>query len=317
MADRSKAPSIPSLVKGTHRKRSIHGRVFSRLSAALPSSSAQVIFCLLGIFKESRVGRYKTEWTAPASERQHNLLRNSAKDMTGINPHLSLFMLALGILPASMALTAAEIRGSVSVQQDDLFSDPRDALREIPVSVALFPAEGQALPPRQLQRAWVEVSGEGIKPLYLALPLGSHVSFRNLDDVHHELFTHSRAQSLILRLEPSGLGREASMVLDTAGDLHWFCRIHARSYARIDVVDTSLVRMLHAGESFEFRDLPPGKWQLRVAAPGAETRIIEAEALTAPPPLRIPLAVKGIASEARSAPQPVAIEHLYPSKPGL
>lgn len=237
--------------------------------------------------------------------------------MTGIDHHFSLTLLALGVLLAGMPLSAAEIRGSVTVQQDGLFSERRDALQAIPVSVALFPAEGQALPPGPPQRQTLEVSGEGIKPLYLALPRGSQVRFRSLDDVYHELFTHSRAQPLSLRLDRSGTGREAAVTLATAGDLHWFCRIHARSYARIDVVDTPLVRMLHAGESFEFRDLPPGRWRLRVAAPGAETRIIEAEALTAPPPLRIPLAVKGIATEARSVPPPVAVEQLYPSQPGL
>lgn len=237
--------------------------------------------------------------------------------MTGTDHFFALTVLALSTCLATMSLSAAEIRGSVTVQQDGLFSERRDALQAIPVSVALYPAEGQAIPQWQPQRQTLEVSGEGIKPLYLALPRGSQVQFRNLDDVHHELFTHSRAQPMSLRLDRSSSGREAALVLQAAGDLHWFCRIHARSYARIDVVDTPLVRMLHAGESFEFRDLPPGKWRLRVAAPGAETRILEAEALTAPPPLRIPLAVKGIASEAHSAPPPVAIEQLYPSQPGL
>lgn len=238
--------------------------------------------------------------------------------MTG-NHHFQplVLVLALGPLLAGTPLGAAEIRGSVSLQQAGLFGDGRTAAQAIPVSVALFPAEGQVLPQGPSRQQVVEVSGDGIDPLYLALPRGTQVRFRNMDDVHHELFSHSRAQPLSLRLDNSGTGRETAVSLDVAGDLHWFCRIHARSYARIDVVDTPLVRMLHAGESFEFRDLPPGKWRLRVAAPGAETRIIEAEALTAPPPLRIPLAVKGIATEARAAPPPVAVEQLYPSRPGL
>jgi hypothetical protein len=237
--------------------------------------------------------------------------------MTGNDHHLALAVLALSTLLSTASVSAAEIRGSVTVQQDGLFSERRDALQAIPVSVALFPAEGQAMPPAQPQRQTLDVSGEGIKPLYLALPRGSQVRFRNLDDVHHELFTHSRAQPLTLRLDRSSSGREAAMVLRVVADLHWFCRIHAQSYARIDVVDTPLVRMLHAGESFEFRDLAPGKWRLRVAAPGAETRILEAEALTAPPPLRSPLAVKGIATEKHGTPPPVAVEQLYPSQPGL
>jgi hypothetical protein len=77
--------------------------------------------------------------------------------------------------------------------------------------------------------------------------------------------------------------------------------------------------MVNAGDSFEFRDLAPGKWRIRVAAPGAETRIVEALALTAPPPVQIQLSVKGFNPEARGAApvQAVAIEQLYPNRPGL
>lgn len=238
--------------------------------------------------------------------------------MTGFNLHPPVFALALGLIMAGQPLGAAEIRGSVAVQQDGLFSERGDAVQAIPVSVALFPAEGQRVPRAASAMQALTLSGSGIQPLYLALPRGSRIRFRNTDDVYHELFTHSRTQALNVHLDRTDAGREAEVELAAAGDLHWFCRIHAKSYARIDVVDTPLVRMLHAGESFEFRDLPPGKWRLRVAAPGAETRIVEAEALTAPPPLQISLAVKGIAPQAGgTAPQPVAIEQLFPNQPGL
>lgn len=235
--------------------------------------------------------------------------------MTGLKYHPPVFALAMAL--AGTPVAAAEIRGSVTVQEGGLFSERGESLRDIPVSVALFPAEGQALPRATAQRQEMTVSGSRIQPLYVALPRGSRLHFRSEDGVHHELFTHSHTQSLGVRLDRTGLGSESDVALERAGDLHWFCRIHAKSYARIDVVDTPLVRMLHAGESFEFRDLPSGKWRLRVAAPGAETRIVEALALTAPPPLQIPLAVKGLAQEARVSVQPVAIEQLFPSRPGL
>lgn len=239
--------------------------------------------------------------------------------MTASNSLLPLFTLALGLLLVGPPLAAAEIRGSVTVLKSGLFSEGGDDLRDIPVSVALFPAEGQAVPRAAPVQQELTLSGNGIQPLYLAVPRGSSLHFRGLDDVHHELFTHSRTQPLSVLLDPAATGREARVALETPGDLHWFCRIHAKSYARVDVVDTPLVRMLHAGESFEFRDLPPGKWRLRVAAPGAETRIVEAVALTAPPPLQIPLTVKGIAPEpgGTMATPSVAIEQLFPSQPGL
>ncbi|MBI5040634.1 MAG: hypothetical protein HZB57_05385 [Gammaproteobacteria bacterium] len=218
-----------------------------------------------------------------------------------------------------MHASAAEVRGVVSVQQAGMFDDRGEVLKTVPVSVALFPAEGQALPRRAAEEHAVTLSGSRMLPLYLAIPRGDRLRFENQDNVYHELFTHSHAQSLELRLDRVGLGRVRGMTLDEADELHWFCRIHAKSYARVDVLDTPLVQMVNAGDSFEFRGLAPGKWRIRVAAPGAETRIVEAQALTAPPPVQIQLAVKGFNQDAPGAApaQAVAIEQLFPNQPGL
>ena len=214
---------------------------------------------------------------------------------------------------------AAEVRGVVSVEQAGMFNDRGEAVRSLPVSVALYPAEGQKLARAAAVEHVITVAGSRIAPLYLAFPRGDRVRFENQDDVYHQLFTHSKTQPIELRLDRSGLGRSAAITLNEVDDLHWFCHIHAKSYARIDALDTPLVRMVSPGDGFEFRDLPAGKWRLRVAAPGAETRIIEAEALTAPPPLQIRLAVKGFNQNMRGAmpPQVVAVEQLFPSQPGF
>ena len=225
-------------------------------------------------------------------------------------------VLAFGSVIMATPTPAAEIRGSVNVKQGGLFGATSAAATDVLVSVALFPAQGQTLPSAPAPAQDLVVSGSTILPLYTALPRGSRLRFRSDDDVHHELFSHSHTRPLDVRLTGSA-SDAAAVVLNEAGDLHWFCRIHAKSYARIDVVDTPLVRTLRAGEVFEFRDLAPGKWRLRVAAPGAETAYIETEAVTAPPPLRVPLAIKGLGQEARNTPSPVAIEQLFPDRPGL
>ncbi|MBI5462993.1 MAG: hypothetical protein HY941_12480 [Gammaproteobacteria bacterium] len=229
-------------------------------------------------------------------------------------PALALAMLAMGTYAS-----AAEVRGVVSVQQAGMFDDHGEMLKSVPVSVALFPAEGQALPRRAVEEHAIALSGSRMLPVYLAIPRGDRVRFENQDNVYHELFTHSHTQALELRLDRTGLDRERTLTLNEADDLHWFCRIHAKSYARVDVLDTPLVHMMNAGDSFEFRNLAPGKWRIRVAAPGAETRTVEALALTAPPPLRIQLAVKGFNQDTPAAApaHAVAIEQLFPNRPGL
>jgi hypothetical protein len=223
----------------------------------------------------------------------------------------------LGML--SMSIPAAEVRGAVSVQQGMLFGASGSVPKDIPVSVALFPGEGQPLPLRGAARHDVRLQNSEIEPLYLAFPRGDRVRFRNQGGVYHELFAHSQGQPIELRLDRAGLGSEGTLTLSDSADLHWFCRIHAKSYARIDVLDTPLVLMVRADEPFEFRNLAPGKWLLRIAAPGADTRILEVQALTAPPPLQVRLTVKGFSHRAGGvmAPRSVAIEQLFPSQPGL
>lgn len=222
--------------------------------------------------------------------------------------------IALLLALTCLAADAAEIRGTVSVQQGDRSSAGGGALETVPVSVALYPAEGQPLPVGRASVHELSVAGNRIQPLYLAVRRGDRVRFHNRDGIFHELFSHSRAQPFEVRLDRSGSGAGVLTLSETA-DLHWFCRIHANSYARIDVLDTPLVRMLPADGGFEFRDLPPGKWRLRVAAPGAETRILEATAMTAPPPLQIELAVKGFGLGLQ-APRSVTVDELFPARPG-
>lgn len=268
-----------------------------------------------------QTGRYIPEQAIVSRDQGRGSVGIRAKDMPKHMPkhHYRKTVFAWTLLVAGLPASAAEVRGVVSVQQTGLFDDHGEVLKAVPVSVALFPAEGQAVPRRGGADHTLAVAGSRILPVYLAIPRGDRVRFENQDNVYHELFTHSRAHALELRLDRSGSGRAATLPLNEAVDLHWFCRIHAKSYARIDVLDTPLVRMLNAGDSFEFRDLAPGKWRVRVAAPGAETQIVEALALTAPPPLRIQLAVKGFNPEApgaASAPA-VAIEQLFPNQPGL
>ena len=140
------------------------------------------------------------------------------------------------------------------------------------MSVALYPAEGQTLARATVVEHVITVAGSPIAPLYLAFPRGDRVRFENQDDVYHQLFTHSKTQPIELRLDRSGLGRSAVITLNEVDDLHWFCHIHAKSYARIDVLDTPLVRMVSPGETFEFRDRPAGQMALARGRPRRQRR---------------------------------------------
>lgn len=242
---------------------------------------------------------------------QHNTIRYPASRLG--------LLLVTSLLLATSLPQAAEIRGAVFLQQTGLFGGPQENMDKLPISVALFPAEGQALPHAVPEAQAVTLTGNRITPLYLAIRRGSRLDFHNQDHLYHELFSQSdrRGKPLELRMSRDTPAGRAQLHMHELAEWHWFCRIHARSYARVDVLDTPLIRMVKPGEGFEFRDLPRGNWRVRIAAPGAETKFIETEALTAPPPLNIQLTVKGFTRTAGfNTPQVVAVEQLFPGQPG-
>jgi plastocyanin len=201
---------------------------------------------------------------------------------------------AFAALLAAAAAGGAELRGTAGIEFQGLFSGVAD-LADIRVSVAALPVDGPPGRdlPRRLHR--VQVHNNHIAPAYLAISRGDRLVFENDDDVHHELFSLSEDDPLLIRLTPRGQAgaRSAEVVFERARVLHLFCRIHPRSYARVDVVDTPWVRMVRPGEPFEFRGLASGRWRLRFAAPAAETRFLETTALTRPPPVQVTLVARG------------------------
>ncbi len=233
--------------------------------------------------------------------------------------YINFCMLGLALSQLAGSLSAAEVRGTVSLQQAGLFRDGGTAMENIPISVALFPVGDQTVPWRRPQAHDVALRGNRIEPLYVAISRGDILRFDNTDRLYHELFAHAHSgqQPQEVRIGGAGDGGGNRIVMDKVDDWHWFCRIHSKSYARIDVLDTSLIKMVRPGEPFEFRDLAEGAWQVRIAAPGAETRIVETRAITAPPPLQIKLPVKGVVrgGAGLSSPKTAVVEQLFPSEP--
>ncbi len=212
---------------------------------------------------------------------------------------------------------AAELRGSVSLKESSLFGSRGMVPEGFRVSVALLPAKGRKLPLRPPRAHLLEIAGNRFSPRYLVIQKGDSVRFRNRDAVYHRIFSEAREAPIQFGLGPAAGERSRVQRFDRPGIWHLFCRIHGRSYARIDVVETPRVKMVAPGESFEFRDLAPGPWRLRLAAPGVETRLVEAEAMTAPPPLALSLephaATAGRFGVSFSQ---IGVEQLYPVLPG-
>ncbi len=216
----------------------------------------------------------------------------------------------LGIIP--QLVPAAEVRGTVSITYQGMFAADASALAQ-PVSVALIPAQGQHVVPRSMHRHKVEVAGNRMSPAFFTVKKGDSIQFVNRDNVYHEIFSLSPGKPWSIRLDRAGSNEATSpgLVLDSAGTTHFFCRIHNKSYARIDVVDTPYLETVTSGGSFHFVGLARGRWKLRLAAPAAETRWIDVSAMTSPPPLALQLVSRGGGQGRAQLKVQAGVEQLY------
>lgn len=212
-------------------------------------------------------------------------------------------------LPGALA---AEVTGTVTVDYQGLFK--ADTITQsYPVSVALFPGQAQSVPPRRAKTLKIDVIDNRMRPAFLTIQKGDRVTFVNHDAVFHQLFSLSVSQPLAVQLGKAGDERNAiaTVQLDQPGTTHVFCRIHNKSYARIDVVETPFLQMIQTGQKFRFSGLAPGIWKLRLASPGAETQWADVMAVTAPPGQRFTLVSRGGGTGAAPLSGQTGVEALY------
>ena len=197
---------------------------------------------------------------------------------------------AMWALLCSGSLYAAEVRGVVSMDYDGLYQTGSTAQVQ-PVSVALLPGEGQRTVQRSTRKHRIEIIDNRMHPAFVTVQTGDRIEFTNRDAVFHELFSLSQGKPMKVRLGKAEAGQrpKVDFVLDSPGTTHFFCRIHNKSYARVDAVDTPYLQILQPGGEFRFVGLSPGHWRLRLAASAAETRWVDVSAMTKPPMLDLVL----------------------------
>jgi plastocyanin len=239
-------------------------------------------------------------------------------DLQHRNRHPNLALgLGLFLVLFAGAGPAAEVTGTVQLKRTGLFRAEAGAGPMGGVSVSLEPLEGQPWPRVRRETAHRMVfKDKRPRPPFLTVRRGDSVSLVNEDEVYHEIFALSPAQPIEARLGKASQGTDARhrVELGVTGTWHLFCRIHSRMYARIDAVDSPLIQTVEPNEAFRFSGLRPGRWSLRAAALGAETRQLEVVALTGPPPVEVEVSVKGGGASTSLDGLPVQgrIDQLYP-----
>jgi plastocyanin len=139
------------------------------------------------------------------------------------------------------------------------------------VVVWLEPLNGSAAPAVAAKPALMIQKDKTFRPHVLAIPVGSSVSFPNLDPVFHSAFSNFNGQIFDVGLYKPGSSR--TVAFRREGIVRVFCNIHPQMSAVIVVLGTPYFAVSDKSGAFEIDGVPTGNYQLHVfherAAPEA------------------------------------------------
>ncbi|HKA24486.1 MAG TPA: cupredoxin domain-containing protein [Candidatus Eisenbacteria bacterium] len=105
----------------------------------------------------------------------------------------------------------------------------------------------------------------GFHPSVLAVAAGTRVEFRNNDDVFHQFFSVSPAQTFdVGAVSP---GEKRYVIFDHPGEVHVFCALHPKESAFVYVTPTRRFARVDDQGRFHFWGLEPGSYTLRTWHP--------------------------------------------------
>jgi plastocyanin len=106
----------------------------------------------------------------------------------------------------------------------------------------------------------IEQRNHRFEPQLVIVPKGSTVEFPNLDLVFHNIFSLSAARPFDLGYYPKGQSRQITFPRN--GVVQVYCHVHSNMYAAIVVVSSRWATQPASDGSFEWPDVPPGKYRL-------------------------------------------------------
>lgn len=135
--------------------------------------------------------------------------------------------------------------------------------------VFLEVGKGENFPP-PTQHARMDQKGEAFVPHVLPILVGTVVDFYNSDPFYHNVFSLSPLKKFDLGRYPKGERRSISFGLlgsvrfDQPGVVPIFCEIHSHMNGFIVILTSPWYKVPDASGHFALREVPPGKYRLRV-----------------------------------------------------
>jgi plastocyanin len=170
------------------------------------------------------------------------------------------------LLAVGLALAAPLAAAPLTVRVVEASGRPvRDAV------VTLYPAGGAARAPKGGGHYVVSQKDIQFHPFLTIVPVGADVSFPNLDNTKHHVYSFSPAKRFELKLFAKDQSR--TVHFDKAGVIALGCNIHDQMSAFIFVTDSAWTTRTNAQGVASFADAPdvPGRltvWHPYLRAPG-------------------------------------------------
>jgi plastocyanin len=107
------------------------------------------------------------------------------------------------------------------------------------------------------------------EPHVEVVPVGKAVSFPNMDDIMHNVFSLSKGNRFDLGLYKNGAKKDYRF--ETPGLVRIYCNIHPQMSAFVQVVENPYFAWAAPDGSFLIEDVPPGSYSLKVWHEEGET----------------------------------------------
>lgn len=172
---------------------------------------------------------------------------------------------SFGVVVLFSAHASGQITGKVAVAEEGRVE------RKIVQDVLVYVDEVEAPVPRELVEREVTITSKNkeFEPHVEAVPVGTSVTFPNVDDIMHNVFSLSKGNRFDLGLYKSGAKKE--FVFDTPGLVRVYCNIHPHMSAFLRVLPNPYFTWAEPDGSFRIASVPPGVYTLKAWHEQGET----------------------------------------------
>ena len=179
--------------------------------------------------------------------------------MLGVKGELSVtrfFLVAMVCLVLNVSAYGAELRVSVQTTAGEKVNNAVISLKPLSPNLEM---------PKATAEATMAQENTLFKPFVLPVTVGTEVTFPNMDEFRHQVYSFSKPKRFELRLY--GKDTTNTILFDKPGVVALGCNIHDNMLAYVYVSEHPVVGKTNDGGEVVFTDLPAGGYEVHVWHP--------------------------------------------------